>query len=285
LQEGVRAIGDTETLKKIVFPGTGISKRRQCELLGLNRSSFYYKPVVDKPKDLEMMHNMDEEFLDHPTKGVLGMVSFLKTLGILVGPKRVRRLLRKMGVMAIYPKRNLSKLGLANYIHTYKLRGMEFTHSNQVWCIDLTYIPMQKGFLYLTAIIDIYSRYIVGWGLSNSLDSENSLKVLRKAIEDHGKPEIVNSDQGSQFTCPGWIEYLEMQEITISMDGRRRALDNIWIERFWRTLKQEYIYINPSEDGKELQKGLKEFLNYYNNRRTHQSLESRTPFDWYEYAA
>jgi len=213
------------------------------------------------------------------------MVDFIKTLGILIGPKRVRRLLRKMGVMAIYPRRNLSKLGLAKYIHPYKLRGLEITHSNHVWCVDLTYVPMDKGFMYLTAIIDVYSRYIVGWGLSNSLDAENSLKVLREAISVHGKPDIVNSDQGSQFTCQAWIEYLEQQETTISMDGKGRCLDNIWIERFWRTLKQEYIYINPADNGKILLKGLNKFINYYNNRRSHQSLDHLTPFDWYEYAA
>lgn len=245
----------------------------------------YYKPAQENPADLKLMDMMDREFLDHPTKGVLGMVDFLRAASILIGPKRVRRLLRKMGVMALYPKRNLSKLGLAKYIRSYKLRGLEVTHSNQVWCIDITYIPMKKGFLYLTAIIDVYSRFIVGWDISNSLDAENSLKVLRKAISDHGKPEIVNSDQGSQFTCPGWVEYLEKQEITISMDGKGRALDNIWIERFWRTLKQEYVYICPAENGNMLRKGLKKFINYYNNRRTHRSLDRKTPFTWYEYAA
>jgi putative transposase len=268
-----------------VIPRSGISERRQCELLGLNRSSLHYKPVGEKPENLEMMRKMDEEFLDHPTKGVEGMVDFLFLLGFMVGPKRIRRLLRKMGVMAIYPQRNLSKLGLARYIHSYKLRGLELTHSNQVWCIDITYIPMKRGFLYLTAIIDVYSRYVVGWGLSNSLDAGNSLKVLHKAISDFGKPEMVNSDQGSQFTCEGWVEYLKDQEITISMDGKGRCLDNIWIERLWRTIKQEYVYLNPAEDGKVLFKGLKKFLDYYNNRRTHRSLDRKTPFDWYEYAA
>lgn len=231
------------------------------------------------------MRKMDEEFLEHPTKGVIGMIDFLRLLGFAVGPKRIRRLLRKMGVMAIYPRRNLSKLGLAKYIHPYKLRNMEFTHSNQVWSIDITYVAMKRGFLYLTAIIDVYSRYVVGWGLSNSLDAVNCLKVLQRAIADFGKPEIVNSDQGSQFTCEGWTEYLIKQEITISMDGKGRATDNIWIERLWRTIKQEYIYLNPAENGIVLFKGLKKFLNYYNNRRTHQSLDRKTPFDWYEYAA
>jgi putative transposase len=175
---------------------------------------LYYQPVGEKPENLKLMRIMDEEFLEHPTKGVSGMVDFLRILGIVVGPKRVRRLLRRMGIMALYPRRNLSKLGATKYVKPYRLRGLEVTHSNQIWCIDLTYIPMKQGFLYLTAIIDVYSRYIVGWDISNTLDAENSLKVLRKAIYDHGKPEIVNSDQGSQFTCPGWVEYLEKQDIT-----------------------------------------------------------------------
>jgi len=254
-------------------------------LLGLTRSSLYYKPVSEKPETLELMQKMDEEFTEYPTKGVVSMVDFLVGLGIIIGPKRVRRLLRKMGIMAIYPKRNLSKLGLAMYIHSYKLRKLEITHSNHVWCIDITYIPMRNGFLYLTAIIDVYSRYIVGWGLSNSLDGEHSLKVLRNAIADFGKPEIVNSDQGSQFTREAWVEYLKAQGIEISMDGRGRCLDNIWIERLWRTIKQEYIYLNPAENGKVLYQGLKKYIDYYNNRRTHSSLNRKTPFDWYEYAA
>ena len=285
MQEGLRAIGDTEVLKKIVSPRDDLSQRRQCELLGLNRSMQYYKPAVEDPANLELMRLMDEEYMEHPTKGVLGMVDFLRAMGIPAGQKRVRRLLRKMGIMAIYPKRNLSKLGLSKYIHPYRLRGLEVTHSNHVWCIDITYIPMAKGFLYLTAIIDVYSRYIVGWDIHNTLDAENSLNVLRKAILVHGKPEIVNSDQGSQFTCPGWIAYLESQEITISMDGKGRALDNVWIERFWRTLKQEYVYICPAGNGNILRKGLIKFITYYNNRRQHQILDRKTPFSWYEYAA
>lgn len=200
-------------------------------------------------------------------------------------PKRVRRLLRKMRIMAIYPRRNLSKRGATKYVLPYKLRGLEITHSNHVWCIDITYVPMEHGFMYLTAIIDVYSRYIVGWDISNTLDAENSLNVLRRAIAEHGKPEIINSDQGSQFTCAGWTEYLEKQGITISMDGRGRCLDNIYIERFWRTIKQEYIYLNPAEDGRMLRQGIKVFIAYYNNKRTHQSLGRMTPESWYEYAA
>lgn len=269
----------------MIDPQARVSIRRQCELLDVNRSNVYYQPVPEDPEDLELMRRMDEEFLKRPTKGVLGMVDFIRGLGILVGPKRVRRLLRKMGIMAIYPQKNLSKLGIAKYIHSYKLRGLEVTRSNQVWCIDLTYIPMKRGFLYLTAIIDVYSRYIVGWGLFNTLDAENTLGVLKEAISTFGKPEIINSDQGCQFTCSGWVEYLEKEGVMISMDGKGRALDNIYIERFWKTLKWEYVYLNPAEDGKELQKGLKEYLYYYNNQRTHQSLNHYTPYSWYENAA
>ena len=285
MQTGLRAVGDTETFEKVIDPQARVSIRRQCELLDVNRSNVYYQPVPEDPEDLELMRRMDEEFLKRPTKGVLGMVDFIRGLGILVGPKRVRRLLRKMGIMAIYPQKNLSKLGIAKYIHSYKLRGLEVTRSNQVWCIDLTYIPMKRGFLYLTAIIDVYSRYIVGWGLFNTLDAENTLGVLKEAISTFGKPEIINSDQGSQFTCSGWVEYLEKEGVMISMDGKGRALDNIYIERFWKTLKWEYVYLNPAEDGKELQKGLKEYLYYYNNQRTHQSLNHYTPYSWYENAA
>jgi putative transposase len=269
----------------VIDPQSKVSIRRQCKLLGVNRSKVYYQSVAEDPEDLELMRRMDEEFLKRPTKGVLGMVDFIRGLGILVGPKRVRRLLRKMGIMAIYPQKNLSKLGIAKYIHSYKLRGIEITRSNQVWCIDLTYIPMKRGFLYLTAIIDVYSRYIVGWGFFNTLDAENTLGVLKEAIAMYGKPEIINSDQGSQFTCSGWIECLEKEGVMISMDGKGRALDNIYIERFWKTLKWEYVYLNPAEDGKELQKGLKEYLYYYNNQRTHQSLNHYIPSAWYEYAA
>jgi putative transposase len=262
-----------------------LSQRRQCELLGIHRSNLFYKRTEEKPETLKIMRLIDEEHLKHPAKGVEQMLDFLLTFHILVGPKRVRRLMRRMGIMPIYPQRNLSKLGIAKYIFPYRLRRLEVTHSNQVWAIDITYIPMSRGFMYLTAIIDVYSRYIVGWGLSNSLDSENTHEVLRQAIARHGKPEIINSDQGSQFTCQGWADLLKSHEIEISMDGRGRCLDNKWIERFWRTLKREYVYLNPTDDGHELFTGIKWYMEYYNNQRTHRSLSRQTPFQWYEYAA
>ncbi|NLH33971.1 MAG: IS3 family transposase, partial [Lentimicrobium sp.] len=204
-----------------------LSIRRQCELLSVHRSGLYYKPQGEKKDNLEIMRIMDEHYLKHPTQGVLRMQDLLLSLGIVANHKRVRRLLRLMGLMAIYPKRNLSKLGLVKYIRPYLLKGLKIERPNQVWAIDITYIPMKNGFLYLTAIIDLYSRYIVGWGISNTLDAEASLSMMKQAIKEHGKPEIINSDQGSQFTCEDWIEHLTKEGIIVSMDGKGRAIDNI----------------------------------------------------------
>lgn len=285
MQAGLRTFGDPEVRKALISPCSDVSISRQCHLLGINRSSYYYRKVEVSDSDLELMARLDREHLAHPHKGVQGMVDTLRLLGFWVGPKRIRRLLREMGLHSLYPKRNLSRLGLSKYVHSYKLRHLQIVRSNQVWSIDITYIPMQRGFLYLTAIIDVYSRYIVGWNLSNTLDAANCLSVLKEAIKCYGKPEIVNSDQGAQFTCNSWTEFLQQQEIEISMDGKGRALDNIWIERFWRTIKYEYIYLNPAENGMVLKKGIRKFIEYYNDRRAHQSLKGKPPGTWYEFAA
>lgn len=262
-----------------------ISIRAQCNLLDVNRSNVYYEPVPESEENLAIMRLMDEHYLDHPTYGVLQMQDFLFLCGFLVNHKRVRRLLRQMGLMAIYPKRNLSKLGNAKYIRPYLLKRLKITRPNQVWAIDITYIPMARGFMYLTAIIDLYSRYVVGWGVFNSLDADNTLEVLKQAIECHGKPEIINSDQGSQFTCALWTEYVEKAEIKISMDGKGRAIDNIFIERLWRTVKQDYVYLHPAENGRQLYMGLKDFFWYYNNQKTHQGIGRISPVKLYKNAA
>jgi len=262
-----------------------MSIRNQCDLLSVHRSGLYYAPKGEKSENLEIMRIMDEHYLKHPTEGVIRMQDMLFALGFVVNHKRVRRLLRLMGLMAIYPKRNLSKLGLKKYIHPYLLKGLDINRPNMVWAIDVTYIPMKNGFLYLTAIIDVYSRYIVGWGISNTLEAEASLSVLKQAIKDHAKPEIINSDQGSQFTCDLWVEYLKEQGIRISMDGKGRVIDNIFIERFWRTLKYDYVYLNPAADGLELYRGIKEYIHYYNNNLHHQGIDRRTPADLYKSAA
>jgi putative transposase len=183
--------------------------------------------------------------------------------------------------MPIKPKVSLSKLGQAKYIRPYLLKGLIIKRVNQVWAIDITYIPMSKGFLYLTAIIDHYSRYVVGWGLSNSLDASNSHIVLKEAILIYGKPEIINSDQGSQFTCEDWIKYLQDENILISMDGKGRAIDNIFIERLWRSVKYDYVYLMPAEDGMELFKGLHKYFNHYNNELKHQGIGRRIPGNVY----
>lgn len=262
-----------------------LSVRKQCQVLSVTRSSLYYAPLGEKQENLEIMRIMDEHYLKHPTEGAIRIQDMLFTLGFVVNIKRIRRLLRLMGLMAIYPKRNLSKLGLKKYIHPYLLKGLNINRPNQVWAIDITYIPMKNGFLYLTAIIDVYSRYIVGWGLSNTLEADASLAVLKQAIRDHGKPEIINSDQGSQFTCEQWIEYLKEQDIRISMDGKGRAIDNIFIERFWRTLKFDYVYLHPATDGLELYLGIKQFMHYYNHELHHQGIDRRIPAELYQLAA
>lgn len=262
-----------------------LSIRKQCDILSISRSSLYYKPLGESDENLKLMRMLDKHFIDHPTYGVLQMQDFLESEGCKVNEKRVRRLLRKMGIMAIFPKRNLSKMLHREYVHPYLLRNLKITHSNHVWEIDITYIPMRKGFMYLTAIIDVFSRFVVGWTLSNTLDAEVQQNLLKTAVEQHGKPEIVNSDQGSQFTCHGWVNLLKDSDIKISMDGKGRALDNIFIERLWRTVKQDYVYLNPADDGIELYNGLKNFFEEYNYKKAHQGIQRQIPVNVYEAAA
>jgi putative transposase len=271
--------------REMVDNQNALSLRKQCKLLSVARSGIYYKPMGEKEENLKLMRLMDEHYLKHPTAGVLRMQDFLLLIGLVVNHKRVRRLLRLMGLMAIYPKRNLSKLGQKKYIQPYLLKGLEITRPNQVWAIDITYIPMRSGFLYMTAIIDVYSRYIVGWGISNTLEAEASINVFKQAIREHGKPEIINSDQGSQFTCEDWIELMKTEGIQVSMDGKGRAIDNIFIERFWRSLKYDYIYLHPANDGLDLYQGLKEYMAYYNNELHHQGIGRKIPAELYKPAA
>ena len=242
------------------------------KILGLNKSGYCYKPRTPKPDEAEICAAIDREHLDHPAKGVVQMRDFLVVMGFVIGVKRTRRLMRKMAIEPFYPKPNLSKLGRAKYVHPYLLRGMTVDHRNQVWSTDITYIPMPKGFLYLYAIIDVYSRYIVGWGLYSTLEADNAIEVLNRAIKEHGKPEIVNSDQGRQYTCQKWIDTLQDKGIAISMDGRGRCRDNAWIERFWRTLKTEYVYLNPWSEAALMREGICGYIDYYNNRRCHSSI-------------
>tara|TARA_B100000700_G_scaffold198825_1_gene218716 strand:- start:76 stop:900 length:825 start_codon:yes stop_codon:yes gene_type:complete len=262
----------------------GLSIREQCELIAINRSTFYYTPKGEKPENLEMMELMDKHILEEPTAGVLTMQSMLRDKGYKAGYERVRRLMRKANIRPIYPRRHLTCLGEKKYIHPYLLRNLEIVRTHQVWEVDITYIPMQQGFMYLTAVIDVFSRVIVGWGLSNTLDSKSSLGVVKQALAKHGKPEILNSDQGSQFTCLEYVSYLKKNGIQISMDGKGRALDNIYIERFWRTIKYQHIYLNPAEDGITLYKGIKLWIDKYHHR-DHQGIGRIKPIEKYKNAA
>jgi len=241
--------------------------------------------VGESEENLAVMKLMDEYHLEHPTYGVLQMKDYLFLLGLVANHKRIRRLLRLMGIMALYPKRNLSKLGLAKYIRPYLLKRMKINRPNKAWCVDISYIPMAKGFMYLTAIMDIYSRYIVGWGLFNTLDAQNTLDILKQAIAEHGKPKVINSDQGSQFTCALWVEYLEKEKIKISMDGKGRATDNIFIERFWRTIKQDYVYRYPEPNGTRLYIGLNREIDHYNTGKPHQGIDHQLPIRRYKMAS
>ena len=244
-----------------------LSVRRQCEILQVPRSSLYYAPIPEKPENVKMMNLMDQHLLVHPTEGVVTMVDWLRERGYPVGPKRIRRLFRLMNHQTLYRRKNLTKGALKQFIRPYLLRGLQITRANQVWCTDITYIPMAKGFMYMTAFIDVYSRKIMGWGISNSMSKRWCLEVLQDAIARHGKPDIINSDQGSQYTSPAWTGYLQDNGILVSMDGKGRATDNTWIERFWRNLKENHIYLNPCDTGLELFEGVQQHIEYYHQKR------------------
>ena len=241
----------------------------QLSLLELSKGGFYYVRKGESQQNMEMMRLMDQHITEDPTAGVLTMQAMLEENGYKAGYERVRRLMRLADIFPIYPRKHLTVLGEKKYIHPYLLKNLTIDRSNQVWEIDITYVPMKNGFMYLTAIIDVYSRKIISWGLSNSLDAESSLRVVRSGIETHGKPEILNSDQGSQFTFIEYIKLLKKDGISISMDGKERALDSIYIERFWRSIKYRHIYLNPANDGLELYRGIDKWITMY-NRRKHQ---------------
>lgn len=262
--------------KALMDAESPVSIRAQAKLLDVDRSGFYYNPVGESAENQSLMKHIDTLFLDDPTLGVDGMQDELSDIKLWYNVKRIRRLMRKMCLDPIYPKRNLSKLGLAKYIHPYLLRNLAITQPNQVWAIDITYIPMKSGFMYLTAIIDVYSRFIVGWQISNSLAQETQTAVLHRAIERYGKPQIINSDQGAQYTCEHWVSTLKELEIRISMDGKGRATDNAFIERFFGTLKRKHIYLNPAKDGLELYSGVEKFMKKY-NLRNHRGINRKKP--------
>ena len=259
-----------------------ISILRQCELLGLPRSSYYYQPRGESPLNLKLMRLLDEQYTRTPFYGSPKMTLWLKSQGHEVNHKRVERLMGLMGLKAIYPKPNTSKPHPENKIYPYLLRGVKIDHVDQVWSADITYIRMRAGFLYLTAVIDWFSRYVLSWQLSNTLESSFCVEALEEALRVK-QPEIFNTDQGTQFTSEGFTGLLKDREIAISMDGRGRCLDNIFVERLWRTVKYEEVYLHDYQTPAEAYLGLKKYLEFYNTERYHQALGYKTPYEVYNF--
>jgi putative transposase len=269
------------TLIEVGHPA--LSVRRQCELLGLSRSSLYYEPAGETAENLRLMRRIDEQYTARPFYGSRRMTRWLIEQGEGVNRKRVQRLMRTMGLEAIYPKPRLSAAGKGYKVYPYLLRGVTIERADQVWSTDITYVPMTSGFMYLAAVIDWFSRYVIAWRLSNTLDGAFCLEMLEEALRS-GKPEVFNTDQGVQFTADAFTGCLESAGVAVSMDGRGRALDNVFVERLWRSVKYEDIYIRGYEAVPELHRGLWRYFGFYNDERLHQSLGYRTPATVYREA-
>jgi len=253
---------------------------RQCTLLDISRSGLYYQPVGISEEDFTLMKLIDRQYLATPFYGARKIAAWLKSQGQMVNRKRVRRLMRIMGLKAIYRRPRTSNPAVGHKIYPYLLGGMKITRPNQVWAADITYIPMARGFLYLVAIIDWYSRYVLSWKLSNTLDADFCVKALEEALEK-GKPEIFNTDQGSQFTGEAFTGLLKQHGIRISMDGKGSYNDNLFIERLWRSVKYEEVYLKAYQDGREARIGLGNYFRFYNTERPHQTHCYRTPAEVY----
>lgn len=253
-----------------------MSVRRQCELLGLNRSSLYYEPTGETAEDLRLMRLIDGQYTAHPYYGSRRIMRWLIERGEEVNRKRVQRLMRIMGLEAIYPKPRLSRPGEGHRIYPYLLRGVKVERPDQVWSTDITYVPLPGGFMYLAAVIDWYSRYVITWRLSNTLDGAFCLEMLEESLRS-GKPEVFNTDQGVQFTAAAWTGRLLSAGVAVSMDGKGRCLDNVFVERLWRSVKYEEVYLHRYEVVPQLVRGLDRYFAYYNEGRLHPSLGYRTP--------
>jgi len=258
-----------------------LSIARQCRVLNIRRSSFYYRSKPVKAEDLELMRLIDEQYLKTPIWGSRSMRNHLRRLGYKINRKRVQRLMRLMGLEAIYPKPRTSRAHPDHKIYPYLLRDLSIETPNQVWAADITYIPMSRGFMYLVAVMDWHSRKVLSWRLSNTMEAEFCVEALQEAIGRYGCPEIFNTDQGAQFTSEAFTTVLKENGIAISMDGRGRVQDNIFIERLWWTLKHHYLYLRSFANGSELRAGLREWFSFYNQERFHQSFDDRTPDEVY----
>jgi putative transposase len=254
---------------------------KRCELMSLPRSSVYYRSAKDTSREDTIMRAMDEIHLRLPFYGSRRVCDELGDEGHVVNRKCVQRLMRLMGMNALYPKPNTSRAHHAHRIYPYLLRGLKIEHANQVWCTDITYIPMRKGFVYLVAIMDWYSRRVLSWRLSNTLDSGFCVAALNEALRKYGAPEIFNTDQGCQFTSEDFTQVLKDAGIQISMDGKGRWVDNVFVERLWRSLKYEEVYLTAYENIPQAREGIGRWMHFYNHRRRHQALEKRTPDAFY----
>lgn len=263
-----------------------LSLSKQCNILQINRSSLYYKPVQENEPNLTLMREMDQLHLMDPTLGSRRLQKYLVQKGYSIGRKKVKRLMKLMRLTPVYKQPRTTVIDPTKYKYPYLLRNKSITQPNQVWMIDISYIPMEKGFMYFFGILDVYSRKLLHWSLSNSMESSWVCTCIQEAIERYGIPQIINSDQGSQFTSQEYISLIKSYgDIQISMDGKGRAIDNVYIERFFRTLKHEKIYLCPAKEGLELYKHCKTFIEYYNSQRIHSSLDYQVPDKVYKRVA
>jgi putative transposase len=254
-----------------------LSIKRQCQILSLNRSTVYYRAVGVSEADLELMRRIDEMHLKRPFYGSRRIRDWLQDEGHGVNRKKVQRLMRQMGIMALYPKRKTSQPDKGHKHYPYLLRGLDINRPNQVWCADVTYIPMAHGFVYLVAVMDWYSRRVLSWRLSNTLDADSCVEALEEALAMYGAPEIFNTDQGCQFTSDEFTKVLKRADVDISMDGKGRWIDNVFIERLWRSLKYEEVYLRAYDSVAEARERIDLYFRFYNHARRHQSLGRRTP--------
>ena len=261
--------------------GGRLSVSHQCEVLALNRSGVYYTPRPVSAADLRLMRRIDELHLAHPFYGARRLAKQLCREGSEVGRGHVTTLMRRMGIEALYRRPRTSRPAREAFIYPYLLGGVAIERANQVWSSDITYLPMAHGFMYLVAILDVASRKVLSYRVSNTLTADFCVAALEEAIAHYGAPEIVNTDQGAQFTSTEWVKVLKDAHIQISMDGKGRWIDNVFIERLWRSVKYEDVYLHAYEDGRELKAGLSRYFEFYNGRRLHQSLEYRTPDEIY----
>ena len=265
----------------MIAPGSALSVARQAKLLGVSRSSVYYRPRPDSQEELDLLKRLDELFTENPVYGSRRLQQMLKREGVRVGRRRIRRLMRKLGLWAVGPKPDTSKPHPEHKVYPYLLRGLNIERPNHVWATDITYIRMRHGFLYLCAILDWATRKVLAWRLSNTLTTDFCTAAPQEALARSGTPEIFNTDQGCQFTSAEFTEVLKTHSIQISMDGRGRCHDNIFVERLWWTVKHEWVYLRPCENGVEQKQSLAECFDWYNRRRPHQSLDWQTPDETY----